>query len=495
MNQLQLTPELYQELRTHRNMRMRMARHDHVMFFTLYLAHHAEFPFAQFHHDIFNLTENENEKLLLIITFRNSGKSTIATLSYPIWSIIGKQQRKFVLIITQNQLQARLHMYNLRQELETNELLRADFGAFEADSDQWAIGSLFIPDYQARIVVASSEQSIRGMRNRQFRPDVVICDDIEDTDSVKTKESRDKTFSFLTREIMPMGDKNTKTIIVGNLLHDDSSLMRIKHNVEQGKQDGAVRFIPIVDDQGNPTWPGKFPTKESVEVERRRIGNNSAWSTEFLLHPVPDQERVIHPEWIHYYDNLPPGKYALRAIGIDTAITTKQTGDFTAMVCAEVHGSSKERRIFILPHIVNEHLGFPAQIERAQALSDSLEKAIIYSEGVAYQNALPEQLMREGYFAEAIGIKGQDKRTRLQLVAPYVKNGVVLFPKQGVEILIQQLLGFGYERYDDLVDAFTLLVNKLISEGNKVEPRIRLIGDDDPPAMAAREYIDRGIPW
>jgi hypothetical protein len=118
---------------------------------------------------------------------------------------------------------------NIKRELETNELLKADIGPFEEISDEWGSNSIVIPKYGARITVASTEQSIRGLRHGEYRPDLVICDDVEDLNSVKTKEGRDKTFNWLVGEVLPIGDQDTKMVLVGNLLHEDSLLMRLSN--------------------------------------------------------------------------------------------------------------------------------------------------------------------------------------------------------------------------------------------------------------------------
>jgi len=39
-----------------------------------------------------------------------------------------------------------------------------------------------------------------------------------------------------------------------------------------------------------------------------------------------------------------------------------------------------------------------------------------------------------------------------------IRSGKVLFPKKGTEDLIQQLVYFGVEKHDDLVDAFTMVL-------------------------------------
>jgi len=71
-----------------------------------------------------------------------------------------------------------------------------------------------IPKFNARLIAASSEQSIRGLRHGAYRPDLIICDDVEDLNSVKTNESRDKTYAWLTGDVIPLGDLNTKIISI-----------------------------------------------------------------------------------------------------------------------------------------------------------------------------------------------------------------------------------------------------------------------------------------
>lgn len=52
----------------------------------------------------------------------------------------------------------------------------------------------------------------------------------------------------------------------------------------------------------------------------------------------------------------------------------------------------------------------------------------------------------------------KDRRTRLEVIAPYVKNGMVLFPRTGCEELLQQIFSLGAEKHDDLCDAFVWFV-------------------------------------
>ena len=464
-------------------LRKGLTRQSHFWFFHVYLNDYVKYPTAEFQKEMFQVTENDTIKNAVIVAFRGSAKSTIMTLSYPIWSILGAPQKKFVLILSQTQQQARLHLTNIKREFEGNDVLRKDLGPFREEADEWGSTSLVIPEHGARITAASSEQSIRGIRHGAHRPDLIICDDVEDLNSVKTKEGRDKTFAWLTSEVLPAGDTGTKIVIIGNLLHEDSLLMRIKRLIDEKKLDGIFRAYPLIDENENILWPGKFPDMKAVDDLKRTIGNEKSWQREIMLRIITDEDQIVKPEWIQYYDVLPPdGKEVRRiATGIDLAISQKDTADYTAMVSARIYGYEEDMRIYILPHPINKRLDFPAALETAKtlskALSDRHNTTELYIEDVGYQSALIQELNRQNYQAEGVKVAGQDKYARLSLITTLIQNGQVLFPKEGAEDLITQLTGFGLEKHDDLADAFAILLFKIM-EKNEPPVSIWFIGNN-----------------
>ncbi|MBP9697728.1 MAG: phage terminase large subunit [Candidatus Moranbacteria bacterium] len=483
-HQKTMTPEIAEAMITDQKVRVKIIEASHWHFFHFYFAHYVKYPTAQFQAEMFDLTENEKAGNFFIVAFRGSGKSTIITTSYPIWAILGKQQKKFVLILCQTQSQAKQHMMNLRQELENNTVLKNDLGPFREESDEWGSASLVFSQLNARITVASREQSIRGLRHNQHRPDLIICDDVEDMASTKTREGRNKTYQWLTAEVIPTGDRNTRLVIVGNLLHEDSLLMRIKEDVRKERIDGVFKEYPII--RGKEIlWPGKYPSMEDIEREKRKAGNEFAWEREYMLHIVSDEEQAIHREWIHYYDELPHGekdwqnfdKHIEVRIGVDLAISKKDTADYTAMVPAWLYGDGKDLRIYILPQVVNRKMDFPETVELCKAIDNSYfqendRHPAFVIEDVAYQKSLPQQLISEGIRDVRTTRPGnQDKRTRLILTAYAVKSGKVLFPRQGCEELINQIVHFGVESHDDLADAFSNVVLNTL-EDPPIMPRI-----------------------
>lgn len=473
-----LDAKIIEAIISNQNVRREVTRKSHMMFFSVYFAEYLTYPMAPFHWEMFRLTES-NDRMVVLMAFRGSGKSTIFTLSYPIWSILGSLQKKFIVILAQTQQQARLYIANIKRELEGNELLRKDMGPFYEGDDEWSSGTLVFPQHQARITALSTEQSIRGQRHGSHRPDLIICDDLEDLSSIKTHESRVRIHNWLMGDVIPAGDKNTKVVVIGNMLHEEALLMRLKREIENKSRDGIFRSFPFFREDGTPSWPGKFRTAEDVSTLQRMVGDDAAWCREYLLKIISDAERVVHPEWIHYYDGEAPSAksphYSTTGVGIDLAISEKETADYTAMVIARVVGG----KMYILPNSVNERLSFPDTIDRIKNIYQALngESRKIYVEKVGYQEAVIQQLSRDGVYAEGINPGGSDKRSRLALTTHHIKAGRILFPRTGAENLIRQLVGFGKENHDDLADAFTMLAIKQSAYLREPRELVRFLDD------------------
>ncbi len=414
-----------------------------------------------------------------------SGKTTLFAELYPIWAVTGKQKKKHVVIFGKTLAQAKQYLRNIKDQLDGNPLLRNDLGPFR-EEDDWNSFSLVIPNYNARITAASAEQSVRGIKHGAFRPDLCILDDCEDVASVRTQETRNATYEWVTRDIFPLGDKTTRFIVIGNLLHDDSLLMRLIREIDEGKRSGAYKRYPLIAENDTVLWPGKYAGIKDVIKERLRVGNEIAWQREYLLNIVPDEDQVVRNEMIHYYDELPEIEhYRATHIGTDLAISQKETADKTAMVPILVSGYGKEFTAYVLPNIVNDRMDFPATIAKMKELYRTLAQrghTEIDIENNQFQQAAVDQLKSDGIHDDKV--KGihvtTDKRSRLASCTDLLYAGKVLFPRYGAEELIRQLTGFGTERFDDLVDAFTTAVRQIIE------------GYVDDGTLPAIHWIDLG---
>lgn len=454
-----LNDDLLKKLFNDRQVRREITSNSHLYFFATYFSNYMQYEISDLHRELFALTEQDDSPLSVVMAFRGSAKTTIMTMSYPLWAVMGRQQKKFVLISSQTIYQSRMHMTNIRRELESNALLANDLGPFIEQQDELGTTSIYLSKYDARIMAISSEQSVRGIRHGAYRPDLIIADDVEDVTSVKTREGRNKTFDWYTGEIIPAGDTHTKRIVVGNLLHEDSLLMRLKSLIQQDEIDGTFTEWPI-QKNGVSTWPGKYPDKASIESMRRKVASRIAWEREYMLNLVADDDQIIQRKDIQYYDELPEkldGQYRRIIIGVDLAISESDKADFTAILVIDVRGTGDKQRMYILPNIINKRMNFRATVDQLKSLSDYHNYPKLYIEQTAYQASIVQQLSYDGL--DVMGINPHsDKRSRLSMVSDVIQRGKVLFPRAGSKELIDQLVGFGIEKHDDLVDALTTAI-------------------------------------
>lgn len=274
--------DLLKLIKTKRAFRQKIAFQSHRWFFRIYMSHYLTHPIAWFHEEMFDLTEDKNLKLAVVMAFRGSGKSTIMNLSYTLWAIFGKPQKKFILIISRTKEQARIHLENLKIELESNMLLINDFGPFLIKDNEFGWNSIEFKKMGVKIMTAGSMRNFRGLRYSYHRPDLVICDDMDDVNSPEFDDQNEAYGRFIN-EIFFCGDSQTKFIVLGNLLHRNCMLMKLKENIQKGLLKGVFRAYPLVDADDRITWPGKYKTVQEIVDIRDSIPAPSIWKREYLL--------------------------------------------------------------------------------------------------------------------------------------------------------------------------------------------------------------------
>ena len=449
------------------------------LFFDLYYFDDRTQNPAEFQYEMFSICEDESLPLAVVAGFRESGKTTIMAEAYALWAITGRQQKKFILILSQNVQKAQHILMNVRDKLERNKLLREDLGPFKQQPNEWNIDTIVIPRFDARIMIGSVGQSLRSFKHNQHRPDLIIVDDIEDIESVKTKEGRDKPWDWFLREVKPGGSDSTKCIVLGNMLHEDSFIKRLEQKISSDEMEGVYREYPFLDKYGKSLWPERFPDEASIERKRKYVGDKIVWATEYMLQLVDRDDQIFQREWFKTYKDLPATRNGYYVVSIDPAISQEARSDCTAIVAAYVCGQGEDLRVYILPNPINERLTALETLERAKQLSRSLNNAVIVVESVQYQASIVEQLKNANY--HAVGVKvTANKHARLYGVSPLVQNGRVLFPETGAKDLMAQLVGFGVELHDDLADAFSMLLSYVIGE------------DHGPNAMPIRTQVYPG---
>src|SRR3990167_195831 len=165
--------------------------------------------------------------LVAICAPRAHAKSTAITHCYTLASVLFKD-RKFVVIVSDTYEQAVLFLQDIKKEFTSNEDLMSLFGVskLEKDSENDIIVRM-ADNTRFRIIAKGAEQKMRGLKWDGMRPDLIVCDDLENDEIVLNEERREKFRKWFFNALLPCRSDRGIVRVVGTILHLDSLLERL----------------------------------------------------------------------------------------------------------------------------------------------------------------------------------------------------------------------------------------------------------------------------
>ena len=265
---------------------------------------------------------------------RGGAKSTWLCEIVGSWLILtGRSRCLLVLSNTVDQVVERCN--EIKTELEDNPLIIEDFGVQAArrqDPRTWTKGEFILPN-RARVIGKGAMQSMRGVKNREYRPDAVISDDSDDEKYMTTAEMSHKLYEWWDHRVVPACHPNAVYMFHGTVIGEMALLWQqmkghrgitFAKRVFKAIQDrpgcgqcgmpapNPGQFdCPVCDIRTNAEkpcsyWGARF-TVPALNTIRLRIGH-WAWQSEFDQSPHDDSTSWFNKEWLDrsYRDDLAP---------------------------------------------------------------------------------------------------------------------------------------------------------------------------------------------
>jgi hypothetical protein len=286
---------------------------------------------------------------------RGGAKSTWLCEIVGSWLVLTGRSRCLLLLSnTVDQVTERSN--EIRTELEENPLIIEDFGvqAAKRQSNRTWTKSDFILPNRGRVVARGAMQSMRGVKNREYRPDAIISDDSDDEKFMNTPEMANKVWEWWDTRVVPACHPNAVFMFHGTVIGE----MALLWQMMKGHRGTTFRkrvFRAIQDRAGCESCgmpakrPGKFEcpvcdtvtravrpcsywgarfTVPALGVTKQKIGH-WAFSTEFQQEPHDDSTSWFHKDWLDaaYRDDLAPLTKSARRIIPWAAIECTLTGD------------------------------------------------------------------------------------------------------------------------------------------------------------------------
>ena len=416
---------------------------------------------------------------------RGNAKSTIVTQIFVLWCIV-TGRKHFPVIIMDALDQALPMLESIKAELEFNPRLMMDFPDATGQGRVWQVGTIVTAN-DAKVQAFGSGKRMRGLRHGPHRPDLVIGDDLENDENVRSPEQRDKLESWLKKTVLSLGpaDDSMDVVIIGTVLHYDSVLSRLLKNplwkartfraviewphrmdlwdqweellLNEG-EDIALEFYQerkaAMDEGAIVSWPTGQPLY-TLMVKRARDGRQ-AFDSEQQNDPVSGDDAPF-AECIHFWVNRLAEWRFFGACDPSLGKSGNSRDPSALMVGGFNRGTGV---LDVVEALIKKRL--PDKI-----ISDIIELQREYKcnvwgvEAVQFQEFLRTELVKRsaalGVPVPAVGITPHtDKLLRIESLQPHMANQLIrLHPSQ--KTLIDQLRHFPKADHDDGPDTLHML--------------------------------------
>lgn len=460
-----------------------------------------------FHHECWELCCGP-ERFVAIAAPRGHAKSTGVTLGYGLATLLFRE-RKFMLLVSDTEAQASLFLGAFKQELQDNTELIELFGIKKNDKGLVQFAKDTETDiivecedgHKFRIIAKGAEQKLRGLIWNGSRPDIIMCDDMENDELVLNKERREKMRKWFKGALLPCRSDNGIVRMVGTILHADSLLERLMPNPsdkltvkEELKQYSsrkgmwkAVKYRAHNSDFSRLLWPSKKSAADfkMMYEEAVKDGTTDIYSQEYLNEPIDEAVSFFKKAdflGIAQDDRQKKLNYYITA---DLAISESEKADFSVFVVAGVD----EEKIIHVKNIIRERMDGKEIVDTFLALQKLYDPVAMGVEDMQISKAigpfLREEMIKNNTFISLLPLKhgGKDKQTRARSIQARLRAHGVRFDKEGdwYPNFENEMLSFPRGKHDDQVDAFAylgLLLDMLIEAPSREEIEDELYADE-----------------
>lgn len=435
----------------------------------------------------------QDHPMVAIAAPRMHAKTTALTHTYTLAAVLFRE-REYVLIVSDTISQAVQFLGDIKKELLENEQLRSLFKIKEFIKETEDDFICMCEDgHTFRISAKGSEQKVRGLKWNNKRPDLIVCDDLENDEIVLNKERRAKFKRWFYGALLPC--KSYKGIVryVGTILHNDSLLESVmpkrsdKYTVVEPLRTYstkkrpswlAVKYRAHTNDFTEVLWPERYD-KEWFQTKRQEFvdqGLPDVYSQEYLN--IPIDESLAYFRKADFLDFTEEDYTLLQKsdwkkhfnfyVASDLAVSQEETADFSVFV---VGGTDENGTLYVF-RVIRERMDSQEIVETLLSLQRIYDPIAVSLEKGQIEKSigpfLRQRMLETGDFISLLPISpSTDKQSRARSIQARTRMGAVKFDKRQDWWLDfeEELSLFPRGKNDDQVDAFAylgLIIDKLV---------------------------------
>lgn len=408
----------------------------------------------RFHKELWQLC-CANSPFVAVAAPRGHAKSSAGTLAFALAAVCFGF-KDFVMIVSATEKQAVDHLQDIKVQLTENEALIEAFKIHGFSKDNEAEIVCHVGERIFKIVGKGAGQKLRGIKWRNKRPNLVLVDDLEEDEQVRSKERRESLSNWFTSALLPIGSDECIFRVFGTILHEASLLQGLLKDSTWLSR--VYRAHAAFDDFSNILWPEKFSEQRLRVIRDQFINkhNSSGYAQEMLNIPMAETDRYFRPEWFIALREEDRGLPMRFYSAVDFAISQSERADRTAIVTVGILEDG--RMVFvdcragrwdaleIIEQMFEVHTTFQPELFIAE------EGAIKKSLG-PFLNA---EMLKTGIYINVVGrTPTKDKQSRARSLQARFRAGGVLCDKEAewYSDFYEEMCTFPRGEHDDRVDA------------------------------------------
>ena len=437
-------------------------------------------PFSAIHDEIFKILDDDSIQKAVIAAPRGFGKTSCVNMAYPAKKILFRE-KKFIVPVGCTATQAIMQSENLKRELETNPMVKELFGPMRSGSfakDSWitSTGTMVLP--------RGSGQQIRGILHGDSRPDLILCDDLEDPEAVRSEEQRAKLKEWFFADVCNSINRSRsdwKIVVVGTVLHEDSLLVNLLNDPTWH----SVR-LEICDDNYNSNWPDMMNNEQvkALAESYAAQGLLDVFFREYRNMPISTHDATFRQEYFKYYDETSEGldknQFVENVVIIDPAKTVKLHSAESAIIGIGVN--VVENKIYIRDLVADKF--YPDQLyDEAFKMVARLDARVLAVEVTSLHEFISYPIKNEIVFRKSpveyveLSARGK-KEDRIAQLVPFYRQGRIYHNKAVCMPLESQLMAFPRCARFDCIDAEAYIIY-LLEEGSRYFQSSEEASDDE----------------
>lgn len=442
-------------------------------------------PFSAALHDpIFKILDNKKIRKTCVVAPRGIGKTSIVDLVAPAHGIVFEDE-KFIVPISHSSPHAMMQSESLKSNLTTG-LIRQIFGPFESanfSKEIWETAN------GIGVMPRGSRQQVRGLLFKDWRPSLIIVDDLEDPENMDNDDQRKKKLEWFFADVVnsvEWADQNWRIIVIGSLLHEDSV---VAHLIDDPAW-YSLR-LELCDDNYNSNWP-EVITKEMIldkvaEAKRQRLLD--VFFREFRGLPQSTTDAAFMQTMFQDYNEGDEKLWDKPEV--ETVIICDPAKTATEMSCdtaIEAWGIDCIANKLYMRELLLGKFRPDEIIGNIFRMCDNYDTHIIAVEVTGLNEFITQPMrneaLRRGRMYEIIELKaGRDaKEDRVKGLLPYYRQGLVYHNPATAGALESQLLSYPRSKRWDAMDCAAYVV-KVMDEGDRYFAYRKADEGEDPYAI------------